>query len=346
MKAPWLRKTAWFCAILSFPVWFGAFLIPPFLPLDLAEKAVAAGLLLGAGEALFWGAALVLGAELVNRFRTPKVHTGSSFSGRRVAVIGANGGLGEAIARALLREGAELVLVGRDAGRLALLSAELKSSSFLGDLSVQAQREAAAAAGPVDHVVVATGVDVRKRLDAHTDVEVEQQLDVALLGPISVVRAWLGQTRQSLLLLGGFGDGRVALPYYSVNVAARSGLSGFVQSVNREMRQEGDERRLLYFCPAPASTTAELPFAELWTRLGSPLVAPELVADVVLQSLLSGRSGVAMGWGNRALVVAERLSTGLVDLLVHRGLGPPLREVLSSGSPLPMPPPASAPPSG
>jgi NAD(P)-dependent dehydrogenase (short-subunit alcohol dehydrogenase family) len=333
MKAPWLRKVAWFCALLSFPVWFGAFLIPPFLPLDLAEKAVAAGLLLGAGEALFWGAALVLGAELVNRFRTPKIRTGSSFLGRRVAVIGANGGLGEAIARALHREGAELVLVGRDASRLAVLSAELKSSSFLSDLSVQAQREAAGAAGPVDHVVVATGVDVRKPLQGHTDAEVEQQLDIALLGPISVVRAWLGQSRQSILLLGGFGDGQLALPYYTVDVSARAGLSGFVRSLNRELVLEGDDRRLLYFCPAPATTPAELPFAALWTRLGSPPVAPEAVADRVLQSLLSGHTTVVMGWGNRALVAAEHLSTSLVDLIIRYWLGPPLREALGGTPP-------------
>ena len=330
MKAPWLRKMAWFSAFLSFPIWLAAFVVPPFLPLDLADKAIAAAVLLGFGEVMFWGPALIRGNQLINRFRTPKVRTGSSFSGRRVAVIGANGGLGEAIARALHREGAELVLIGRDAHRLALLGAELKSSSILADLSVSSQRRAAEAGGPVDHVVVATGMDLRKRLDAHQDEEVEQQLDVALLGPISVVRTWLAQTRSSLLLLGGFGDGRVALPYYTVNVAARAGLAGFAHSVNRELRQEGDERRLLYFCPAPATTAAEQPYSALWTRMGSPPVAPEQVADAVLQCLLSGRTPVTMGWGNRALVVAERLSADLVDVLVHRRLGPPLQEAFGT----------------
>jgi hypothetical protein len=119
MKAPWIRKLAWFSVFASLPVWLAAFMLPPFLPLDLAEKAIVAAVLFGLGELMFWGPALILGTEFANRFRTPKVRTGSSFSGRRVAVIGANGGLGGAIARALHREGAELVLIGRDAHRLA-----------------------------------------------------------------------------------------------------------------------------------------------------------------------------------------------------------------------------------
>lgn len=337
MKAPWIRKLAWFSVFASLPVWLAAFMLPPFLPLDLAEKAIVAAVLFGLGELMFWGPALILGTEFANRFRTPKVRTGSSFSGRRVAVIGANGGLGEAIARALQREGAELLLIGRDAHRLALLTTELKASSVLADLSVVSQRQAAELGGPVDHVVVATGMNLRKRLDAHQDEEVEQQLDVALLGPISVVRTWLGQTRSSLLLLGGFGDGRVALPYYTVHVAARAGLAGFVHSVNRELRQEGDERRLLYFCPAPATTAAEQPYGALWTRMGRPPVAPEQVADAVLQSLLSGRGPVAMGWANRALVMAERLSADLADFVVHRRLGPPLREAFGTKDSAPDP---------
>ena len=110
-----------------------------------------------------------------------------------------------------------------------------------------------------------------------------------------------------------------------MDVAARAGLAGFCASGNRELRLEGADARLSYLCPAPADTASERPFAATWAAMGSPLVAPEAVADLVLQTLISRREQVVMGGGNKALVLLERLAPPLADLLVQRRLGPPLR---------------------
>lgn len=59
---------AWAAFALSFPVW-GVVLVVPFLPLAPGEKAVVATASIIVGEALFWSAGLVLGAELLARFR-------------------------------------------------------------------------------------------------------------------------------------------------------------------------------------------------------------------------------------------------------------------------------------
>ena len=40
-RAPWLRRLAWSMVILSFPVWFFAF-VAPFLPLRVSARGVVA----------------------------------------------------------------------------------------------------------------------------------------------------------------------------------------------------------------------------------------------------------------------------------------------------------------
>jgi len=68
-----VRWLAWASVILSWPVWGAAFVVVPVLPLTLGQKAVAAGLCIGAGEVMFWGAGAVLGAELMARFQPKRL---------------------------------------------------------------------------------------------------------------------------------------------------------------------------------------------------------------------------------------------------------------------------------
>ncbi len=326
------RAVAWAAMIASFPVWFAAFLVVPFLPLSAAQKAGVAAACIAAGEALFWSAGFVLGAEVVAKFRAPNVRTGASFRGKRVAVIGATGGLGEAVARAVHREGGALVLLARDASRLRPLADELGAQSIVADLSPESLRSAASEIAAVDHVVCATGVDVRRSLDAHSDDDVRRQIDVALSGPVHVARSFLGKLEPggTIALFGGFADGTLALPYYSVDVAARAGLAGFCEAVNLELAVEGRDERLCYVCPLPADTAAERPFKDLWSSMGTTMVSPQAVADFVLGALLSKKTVAVMGFTTRALVRLRAIAPSLVTLFVVRSLGPKLRRAFGA----------------
>ena len=68
-----MRWLAWASVILSWPVWGAAFVVVPVLPLSIGQKALAAGLCIGAGEVMFWGAGAVLGAELMARFQPKRL---------------------------------------------------------------------------------------------------------------------------------------------------------------------------------------------------------------------------------------------------------------------------------
>lgn len=330
----WLRRLAWASVVLSFPVWGAAFVVAPLLPLSAARRALAAGGLLAAGEALFWLPTLVLGAEVVNRFRRPRVRTGRSFAGRRVAVLGATGGLGQAIARALRREGAELTLLGRDTTRLAGLAAELGALAAPLDLLTPGAAEVAARDAEsegLDVLVCATGIDLRKPLGAHSEDELAQEVAIDLLGPMRVARAFLPRLRPggTLAVLGGFADGRVALPYYAPDVAARAGLAAFCTAVNQELVLADDDRRLVYVCPAPTDTEAERPYGPLWRALGTPLVSADKAADFVLAALLARREQAVMGWSTRLLARISGFWPALGSAIVVRLLGPTLRRHLA-----------------
>lgn len=83
--------------------------------------------------------------------------------GKRAFVMGSSSGLGRAVAESLLREGARVVLNGRDSQRLAVVAKEIGAEYFVaGDLTqpgvaAQLTREACAKLGGIDILVTNTG---------------------------------------------------------------------------------------------------------------------------------------------------------------------------------------------
>lgn len=343
---PWkraLRAVAWTAVMASFPIWAAAFLVVPFLAMSGGRRAaIAAGCIVFA-DVTFWLGGLYLGADVIVRFRPPKVTTGKSFLGKRVAVIGATGGLGQAVARVVQREGGTPLLAARDETRLRVLAAELalEPSQFaVIDVVVPETLRAASVAlsssGPIDYVVCATGMDVCRSLESHSDVEIAQTVDVDLLGPIHVVRAFLPvlAERGVIALFGGFADGGLALPYCSVDVAARAGLAGFCAATNGELELEEREQRLCYVCPAP--THAARPYALLWRKPGTSSVTAVDVANFVLRSVLARRTTAVMGWTPYLLAWLRAAAPWLGHAIVMRRVSPALRARFA--------PPSSRPP--
>ena len=79
-------------------------------------------------------------------------------AGRRVLITGGSKGIGEACARVFLAEGCSIVLVARDAARLAATAAALgqanRVATHAADLSVAGEREGLAAAFPDIDILV------------------------------------------------------------------------------------------------------------------------------------------------------------------------------------------------
>jgi NAD(P)-dependent dehydrogenase (short-subunit alcohol dehydrogenase family) len=328
----WIERLGWWLVIGSVPIWSLVF-ITPFVPLPTTARAAFGLGVVIAGELMFWVGAAILGPAVAARLRTPKVNTGSSYAGRTVAVVGATGGLGRSIVEALLREGAHVFALGRDPARLAQFPQSRRLRAERIDLLDSASMiQAASVVGPLDALIVATGVDVRKPFLEHNDEDIAQEIETNLQGPIMLTRVFAANIKPQGVIahLGGFGDGRLALPYYSADVASRAGLAAFCESVNREFRLENFDIRVSYICPAPADTEAERPFVPLWRRIGTPPVAPAKVADFVLSSALAGKHLAIMGCSSWFISKVNGLWSGAADFMGLHGVGINLREVFGS----------------
>jgi 3-oxoacyl-[acyl-carrier protein] reductase len=111
--------------------------------------------------------------------------------GGRVAVVtGASAGIGRATAQRLAAEGARVVLVGRDPGRLQEAAAEVGGSACVADVTASdaPERVAAAAPGPVDILVNNAGTSFARPLHELTDEDWTDQYALNVLGPLRLMR--------------------------------------------------------------------------------------------------------------------------------------------------------------
>ena len=65
---PWVKKTGIFLVILSF-VLYGGLLLVPFIPYGAGAKAAVTSAIIVSGEASFWLGAIILGKEVVTKYR-------------------------------------------------------------------------------------------------------------------------------------------------------------------------------------------------------------------------------------------------------------------------------------
>ena len=113
------------------------------------------------------------------------------FSGRRALVTGAANGIGAAIARAYVAQGAQVVLADRDAAALAGVAADLGSgcvAQVFDQADIASIEALAAMAGEIDILVNNAGIALRgPLLDLQWD-RLREVVDVNLVGPIALTR--------------------------------------------------------------------------------------------------------------------------------------------------------------
>jgi len=116
-----------------------------------------------------------------------------------IIVIGATGGIGAALARRLSAAGHSIHAIGRDAGKLAALSAEIGGTHAVADVMDRAQLEQAVkAAGPaVAGLAYCVGSINLKPLSRITDEDVERDFRLNALGALRAVQAALPALKAS-----------------------------------------------------------------------------------------------------------------------------------------------------
>lgn len=173
--------------------------------------------------------------------------------GGKVAVlIGASGGLGEAMASALGEAGASLALVGRNTGKLADLKRSLEDSgvtaeTFAAEMTDEEQvarlaADVAGRFGAPQILINSAGTNLRKNMVDFTLEEFRGVVDSSLIATFLACRAFVpGMQAQ------GFGRivnltsilAHVSLPQRTAYSSAKSALLGFTRALALELAGEG-----------------------------------------------------------------------------------------------------------
>jgi NAD(P)-dependent dehydrogenase (short-subunit alcohol dehydrogenase family) len=164
--------------------------------------------------------------------------------GKVVLVVGGTQGLGAGIARAIAREGATLVLAGRNAERGEQVAADLitagtDASYVRADVTDVAQAVAAVATtvsrhGRIDSLVNSAGLTTRGSLLDTTEELFDQHIAVNLKAPFFLMQAAVGHMRRrgapgtivNVISIDSHGGQAFLAPY----VAAKAGLAGLTRN--------------------------------------------------------------------------------------------------------------------
>lgn len=216
--------------------------------------------------------------------------------GRAAIVTGASAGIGQASARALAREGAQLVLTARRRDRLDSLQKEVQSLGSRAALVVGDAREESTAIatvkaamdtfGRVDFLINNTGVGNYKNVIDTSAEEYDEMMDVNVRSTFLFTRHTVPimiQQRQGTILMISSMAGKYGFGGEAVYCMTKFAQVGFAQALDRELRTHGIKVGAI--CPGGVKT--EFAIGKGRTEVGvaeSNMLDPEDVAGVVLMA--------------------------------------------------------------
>ncbi len=227
----------------------------------------------------------------------------SLLRGQTAVITGASGGIGSAMARELAAQGSELLLCGRDRGRLEALGREVEREAsrveiLAADLVEDEGLEETARAvaekfGGVDLLIHSIGLFIGGAVEDSPVEELDLLYRVNLRSPYQLTRLLLPslQERQGQIVFVNSSAGSGAdRPNYSGYAAAKSGLTALANALRGEVNRHGVRVMTAY----PGRTASAMQ-AEVHKFEGRPYdpqrwLQPEDVASAVVHALALPRS--------------------------------------------------------
>lgn len=263
----------------------------------------------------------------------------AAFRGRRALVTGGSSGIGRAIALALARAGAHVAIVARREGPLGETLTALRAAApdpaqrfaaIPADVAEPEQATRAVAAGVealggLDLVVNNAGAARALRFEDTPPAEFRRLLDVNFLGAVSVTRAALPHLAAGAHIANVSSlAGALAIYGYAAYAPSKFALTAFSEVLRQELRPRGIAVSVLLppdvDTPQLAEENREKP-AETRALAGNvQVLAPEAVADALLDGLARGRAVIVPGWRARATLWAARHFPSLVRHVIDRDI--------------------------
>lgn len=168
-----------------------------------------------------------------------------------VLITGASSGIGEAVARELVRRGAKVVLCARRTELLEKIVADLRTAggsaiAVACDVTKDGDPETAVARavsefGRLDTVLANAGFAIAGRLETLTLDDYRRQLETNLFGTIRTLKAALLELKKSKGRIGVVGsvNGFIGTPATSAYCISKFAVRGLCDSIRPEMKQHG-----------------------------------------------------------------------------------------------------------
>jgi len=256
----------------------------------------------------------------------------------KVAVItGASMGIGEAIAKLFLQEGAKLVLCARDLGRMQAavprIGGTADNTLCVGcDVSQRPQVDAMVQAalkkfGRIDILINNAGFGLNDSVEKMNVSELKQMFDTNLFGTVECMQAVIPAMRQQ-----GRGDivnvssvsGHIASPYMGGYAASKHAMQAISMSARMELKRHNIN--VVVVCPGYIATdfSKNMIKGSHPQRVGAAkyTVGPEVVAKDTLKAVLKGKRQALTPWFYWIVVKIFQNAPGVIELRLTRALKP------------------------
>ncbi len=212
--------------------------------------------------------------------------------GKKVLLTGATGGIGHAIARALAKKGAKLVITGRRVDVLEPLASEVGGQAVAFDLADASDvDELVQSVEAVDILIANAALPAAGKLEEFTVEEIDRAMDINLRAPIVLAKAFsegMAQRREGHLVFISSVAGKLPSAEYSVYSATKYGLRGFALCLREDLEPSGVGVSVI--CPGPIREAGMFAEAGGESPIGSN--SPEEVAGAVIRAIEKNKAEI------------------------------------------------------
>ncbi|WP_084356158.1 SDR family NAD(P)-dependent oxidoreductase [Novosphingobium lentum] len=241
--------------------------------------------------------------------------------GKTVAMTGAAGGIGSAVARRLQSAGA--VVTGID--RVECPACDASIVTDLGDRAALALLCARLGAAPPDILVNVAGVLGFGLHERQTAEALALCYTINLIVPATLAAAVAGPMRargSGQIVNIGSVLGAIPYPWFAAYSSSKAGLAALSQALRRELA--GSAVALTHINPRAARTAFNSAEVNRFLALsGMKADDPEWLADRIAAAIIARRKTVSIGWAEKVFAALNALAPSLVD----RGLAGSVRKV-------------------
>lgn len=257
------------------------------------------------------------------------------FKGKTIWITGASSGIGEALAYALSKEGARLVLSARREevlievrGRCERPESHLIKAMDLSDSNqIQRVAEELLGQGEAIDIIINNGGISQRSLVKDTSLDVDRRImEVNFFGAVALTKALLPhmlERKKGHIVVMSSVLGKFSTQYRSAYAASKHAIHGYFNSLRSETWQ--DNLKVTIVCPGYVQTNVSVNSltgdGSLYGQVDDGIahgVPAEKAAQIILQGIAAGKDEILFGGKEVLGVYLNRFFPGLFKRIIKK----------------------------